>query len=324
MKAIFGSMNLGKQVFGSDAQDMVERFLASGRNEIDTAYVYNDGECERLLGECLREVPAERYSLATKANPRVTGRMDRDSVFAQLEESLNRLRVDHVDVFYLHFPDPDTPIAETIEACADLYARGLFRELGVSNFPVSLVEEMGPFCEEYGCPRPSVFEGVYNALSRKAEEGLFPALDRLGVRFYAYNPLAGGMLTGRYRTKEDVPEDGRFAVRPNYRNRYWKDSYFQALGLIGSACDAEGIPMAEASLRWLANHSMLSESRADAVIVGASRLSQLEQNLRALEAGPLPPSIIDAFEGAWSLTSADAPEYYRVNELPIGGARNGR
>lgn len=323
MKAIFGSMNLGKQVFGSDAQLMIEGFLEAGGSEIDAAYVYNDGECERLLGEYLEDVPAKKYSLATKANPRVTGRMDRESVIAQLEESLRRLRVDHVDIFYLHFPDPATPIEETIGACAELHARGLFHELGVSNFPLSLVEEMGSLCDGCGCPRPSVFEGVYNALSRKAEEGLFPALDRLGMRFYAYNPLAGGMLTGRYRTKEDVPEDGRFAVRPNYRNRYWKDSYFQAICSIASACDAEGIPMAEASLRWLANHSMLSESRGDAVIVGASRLSQLEQNLRALEAGPLPPSIVDAFGGAWSLTSADAPEYYRVNELPIVGVGNG-
>lgn len=321
MKAVFGSMNLGKQVFGSDAQEMVERYLASGNQEIDAAYVYNDGECERLLGECLSSVSPTRYSLATKANPRVTGRLDRESVINQLEESLRRLRVGYVDIFYLHFPDPETPIAETIQACAELHARGLFRELGVSNFPLSLLEELGSLCDQLGCPRPSVFEGVYNALSRKAEEGLFPALDRLGMRFYAYNPLAGGMLTGRYRTKEDVPEDGRFAVRPNYRNRYWKDSYFQALGLIGSACDAEGIPMAGASLRWLANHSMLSESREDAVIVGASRLSQLEQNLRALEAGPLPPSIVDAFESAWSLTSADAPEYYRINELPVGGVK---
>ena len=315
MKAIFGTMNLGQQVFGEDAVEMLRAYLDAGGSELDTAYVYNDGACEILLGDCLSRLGCSALSIATKANPRVTGRLDRKSVVDQLEESLERMRVDHVDVLFLHFPDKGTPIRSALEGCADLCSRGLFRELGVSNFPLSLVEEMLPVCDEVGCPRPTVFEGVYNTLSRKAELELLPALDRLGMRFHAYNPLAGGMLTGKHTSISDDPAEGRFVLRAkSYRGRYWKESYFEAVGIIGQACSSERIHMAEASLRWLAHHSMLSVSRGDGIIVGASNIGQLRQNLEALEAGPLPVSVVSAMDRAWETTAADAPEYYRFYE----------
>ena len=317
MKAILGTMTFGEQVFGGDATDMLRAFADAGGVEVDTAYVYNEGECECILGAALAEAGG-RFDVATKVNPRVSGRLDHDAVVAQLPESLGRLGLGSVDILYLHFPDPGTPISEPLRACAELYARGLFRELGVSNFPLSLVREMMPLCDGLGCPRPTVYEGVYNALSRDAERELLPALGELGMRFYAYNPLAGGMLAGRYHQAGDSVAGGRFDHRPNYKNRYWKDSYFRAVALVGGACEDAGVPMAEAAYRWLAHHSTLDDARGDGVIVGASRLSQLEQNLASLGSGPLPEEITSAFEGAWSLTADDAPSYYRWYE-PKGG-----
>lgn len=310
MKAILGTMTFGEQVFGGDATTMLSAFARSGGIEVDTAYVYNDGECERILGESMKEAGAS-FKLATKVNPRISGRLDYDAVARQLPESLERMGVGSVDILYLHFPDPETPIAEPLRACAELHERGLFCELGVSNFPLSLVREMTPVCDRLGCPRPTVYEGVYNALSRDAERELIPALDGLGMRFYAYNPLAGGMLTGRYSRPGDSVAGGRFDHRPNYKGRYWKDSYFRAVAIVGEACSEEGIPMAEASLRWLAHHSALSGARGDGVIVGASRLPQLEQNLSSLSAPALPGAVVDAFEAAWRVTGDDAPCYYR-------------
>lgn len=311
MKAILGTMTIGESVFGDDAASLFEIFSAAGGEEVDAAYVYNGGECERIVGECLAACPTGRFRVATKANPRVTGRLDARAVTSQLDESLVRMGVGSVDVLYLHFPDRSTPVRSALEGCAALYAEGKFRELGVSNFPLSLVEEMLPICDELGCPRPTVFEGVYNALSRRAEAELFPALDRLSMRFYAYNPLAGGMLTGRYTDPSAQAEGGRFVKRPNYKGRYWKDSYFEAMRILSEACAEEGIPLAEASLRWLAHHSALSASRGDGVIVGASKASHLEQNLAALAAGPLPGGVLGAFDAAWGLTAGDAPEYWR-------------
>ena len=311
MKAILGTMTMGESVFGEDAAAMFRAYDASGGTEVDTAYVYNGGECERIVGEGLAAFPKGHFSVATKANPRISGRLDAEAVHAQLGESLKRLSLGSVEILYLHFPDRSTPVRSAIEGCAELYAQGKFKELGVSNFPLSLVEEMFPLCDELGCPMPTVYEGVYNALSRKAENELFPALDGLGMRFYAYNPLAGGMLTGRYADPGAQAEVGRFANRPNYKSRYWKDSYFEAVALLSGACAAEGVPMAEASLRWLASHSALDSSRGDGVIVGASKPSHLQKNLASLAAGPLSASIAEAFEAAWLLTAADAPEYFR-------------
>lgn len=312
MKPIFGAMNIGQQVFGDDAVRMLERFSAVGGVEVDAAYVYNDGACEEILGECLKRFEPGTFSVATKANPRVTGRLDRRSVKEQLDGSLRRLGLESVDVFYLHFPDASTPIEEAVRACAELHSEGRFGELGVSNFPLSLIEEMIPVCDRLGCPRPTVFEGVYNALSRKAEGELIPALDGMGMRFNAYNPLAGGMLTGKYRSICEAPAEGRFALRAkSYQGRYWKESYFDAMVVVSDACSSAGIPVAEAALRWLAFHSALEERRGDGIIVGASRLSQLEQNLASLERGPLGDELADAFDRAWALTAEDSPEYYR-------------
>lgn len=311
MKAILGTMTIGESVFGDDAAAMFRAFSAAGGTEVDTAYVYNNGECERIAGQCLAAFPAGHFSVATKVNPRITGRLDADAVRSQLDGSLGRMGLESVDVLYLHFPDRSTLVCSAIEGCAALHAQGKFRELGVSNFPLSLVEEMLPVCDELGCPRPTVYEGVYNALSRKAEAELFPALNGLGMRFYAYNPLAGGMLTGRYSDPTVQAGEGRFANRPNYKNRYWKDSYFAAVSYLRTACEAEGVALAEASIRWLAHHSSLDESRDDGVIVGASKLSHLGQNLAALAADPLPADLAGAFERAWALTAGDAPEYFR-------------
>ncbi len=311
MKTIFGTMNIGQQVFEDDAVEMLGMFKEAGGSELDTAYVYNDGECEAILGKCLKRFDAG-FSLATKANPRVTGRLDKASVIAQLDRSLERLGVSSVGIFFLHFPDESTPIRSALEGCAKLHEQGKFEELGVSNFPLSLVEEMLPVCDELGCPRPTVFEGVYNALSRKAEEVLLPSLSRFGIRFHAYNPLAGGMLTGKYKSLDAKPNEGRFALRArSYQERYWKKSYFDAVGFIVDACSRESVPVAEAALRWIAKHSMLDESRGDAVIVGASKIEQLEQNLAALKADFLPEQIVAAMDDAWGMVADEAPEYYR-------------
>lgn len=312
MKAIFGTMNLGQQVFGQDALDMLNEFKQAGGVEFDTAYVYNDGACEELLGECFAKMGLDGISIATKANPKITGVLDRAAVVSQLDGSLARMKLKKVDVFYLHFPDLDTPVRSALEGCAELYAQGKFNELGVSNFPLSLVEEMGPICDELGCPRPTIFEGVYNALSRKAETELVPTLDKLGMRFYAYNPLAGGMLTGKYRNIEEKPTNGRFALRAkSYQGRYWRESYFEAVGIVTEQCDRFEISVAQAAYRWLARHSQLDELRGDGVIVGASKMSQLRQNMEAIAAGPLPQEVVSAFDKAWVLTANEAPEYYR-------------
>ena len=164
--------------------------------------------------------------------------------------------------------------------------------------------------------KPTVYEGMYNPLTRNAERELNACLDHFGMRYYAYNPLCGGLLTGRYGRFEDNPADGRFTHRPGYMNRYWKKSYFDAVDLLREACGKQGLTTVEAAYRWLAYHSMLREGRGDGIILGASKPEHLRQNLETVKKGPLPGRLPEAFEEAWEICRADSPEYFTLYRRP--------
>ena len=311
VKLVLGTMTFGESVFNPTVEEFVNNFLNAGYDELDTAYVYNNGDCERLLGEALGNIERP-YKIATKINPRITGRLDGDAAYKQLNESLQRMHLKSVDTVFLHFPDPATPAISVLTAMQDLYEQGKFKNLGLSNFPAWMVADVWHICDKNNWVKPTVYEGIYNPLTRKAETELNAALNNFGIRFYAYNPLAGGLLTGRYSGFDTAPTDGRFTHRPNYQNRYWKKSYFDAVNLIKEASEKNGITIVEATYRWLAYHSMLSGERGDAVIIGASKLHHLKQNMDAVKAGALPTDVVEAFEKAWHLTKGDSPEYFTL------------
>lgn len=309
---VLGTMTFGESVFHPNVEQFVESFLSMGYDELDTAYVYNEGLCEKLLGDALKKIDRKKIRISTKVNPRIYGKLDGDAAYKQLNESLKRLGVDYVDTFYLHFPDPFTPVDSVLEACADLHEQGKFKELGLSNFPAWMVADVWHRCDRNGWVKPSVYEGIYNPLTRKAEMELNAALNNFEMRFYAYNPMAGGLLTGRYGKFEEAPTDGRFTHRPNYQGRYWKKSYFDAVAVVADAAGKHGITLIEATYRWLANHSMLNGNRGDAILIGASKLAHLKQNIEAVNAGPLPEDVISAFNVAWNISKADSPEYFTL------------
>ena len=311
MKLVLGTMTFGESVFAPDVAAFVNAYLQNGGTELDTAYVYNEGNCERLLGEVLPKLE-KPFRIATKVNPRISGRLDGEAAYKQVNESLARLGLTHVDTVYLHFPDPATPVENVLEAMADLHGQGKFTELGLSNFPAWMVTDAWHLCKDHGWVLPTVYEGIYNPLTRKAEVELNACLNHFGMRFYAYNPLAGGLLTGRYARFEDAPTDGRFTHRPNYRGRYWKKSYFDAVDVIRTAAEKAGITTIEAVYRWLAYHSMLDDARGDAIIIGASKLNHLLDNMETLKKGPLPEEVLEAFREAWALTKGDSPEYFTL------------
>ena len=311
VKLILGTMTFGESVFNPQAGEFINAFLDEGYEELDTAYVYNDGTCERLLGEVLPRL-GRPYRIATKVNPRISGRLDGEAAYKQVNESLERMNLPSVDTIYLHFPDPKTPVESVLEAMADLHRQGKYKELGLSNFPAWMVTDVWHICDSRGWVKPTVFQGIYNPLTRKAETELNACLNHFDMRFYAYNPLAGGLLTGRYGHYEDAPTDGRFTHRPNYQGRYWKKTFFEAVDLIRKAGEKYGINTIEATYRWLAFHSMLDGSRGDAILIGASKLGHLQQNMDTLKAGPLPEEMVQAFDQAWTITKADSPEYFTL------------
>ena len=162
-------------------------------------------------------------------------------------------------------------------------------------------------------PLPTVYEGLYNGLSRKIEGELFPAIRQLGISFYAYNPMAGGMLSGKHLSYENTPPPGRFARLGSYRERYWKKSYFEAINNLSNVCRVESIEPAEAAYQWLAYHSMLDAAKGDGIIIGASSITQFKQNINSINKGTLPEIVVTAFNEAWAEAEQDSPEYYRYS-----------
>ena len=315
-------MTFGESVFLPDVGEFINTFLDAGYDELDTAYVYNEGNCEKLLGGVLPSLNRP-FKICTKINPRITGKLDAEAAYMQLSSSLKRLNLPSVDTVFLHFPDPVTPVQSVLSAMADLHDQGKFRELGLSNYPAWMVAEVWHICQAHGWVLPTVYEGVYNPLTRGAEQELNDCMNHYGIRFYAYNPTMGGMLTGRYKSVDESPTDGRFTRRPGYQGKYWKKSNFEALDVIRKAVEPRGMTMTEATYRWLAYHSMLDSYRGDAILIGASKLDHLTENINTVKAGPLPDDVVSAFENAWEVCRGDSRVYFTLykGKGSVGGEK---
>jgi aflatoxin B1 aldehyde reductase len=315
-------MLMGSSMDASASAAAVRAFVDRGHTEIDTAFVYKDGQSETLLGGMGLGLGRSgcKVKIATKAAPINGNTLKPDSVRFQLETSLKRLQCPRVDIFYLHMPDHDNPVEDTLQACNQLHKEGKFVELGLSNYASWEVAEICTLCKKNGWIMPTVYQGMYNGISRKVETELFPCLRHFGLRFYAYNPLAGGLLTGKhkYEDKDSKQPEGcsfRGLVSDIYKNWYWKDDHFKAVGLVQKALQAaygtNAPSMTSAAMRWMYHHSQLQANLGDAVILGMSSVKQLEQNLAATEEGPLEPAVVEAFDQAWNLVVHESINYFR-------------
>lgn len=314
MNIVLGTMTFGEQLWESDVKKIINRFFELGYKQLDTAYVYNDGKSEELLGSVLREYARDMFIVDTKVNPRITGSLDKNAVKMQLEDSLERLGIDYIDTYYIHFPDKRTPLEETLYTINEYYKKGFIKALGLSNFPADLVRKVHSLCQENEWVLPSVYEGLYNPISRKLEIELDDCLTELNISLNCYNPLAGGILTNKYDGYEDTLKTGRFTFRPNYRERYWNETVFEAVRALKLLCEEYGIGITEAAFRWLANSSALSKDRGDGIIIGISNLMHLDNNIKCINQHELPGDLIRAFELAWNKCKCVAPDYYRFYE----------
>jgi aflatoxin B1 aldehyde reductase len=203
---------------------------------------------------------------------------------------LQHLGVDKVNVLYCHAPDFATPIAQQAKAMNDQYKRGRFTHLGVSNFSPEMVQEWLDVAEKEGYVKPTVFQGHYNLLCRQYETTLFPLLRKNGIVFNAYSPLAGGFLLGHY-TEEGLQGGSRFAnAEGQYAKLYGSPALHGFIKKLKALSEKTGLRLDELSLRWEKYHSILDEK--DAIILGASKVSQIEKNVAVLNAGPLDESVV--------------------------------
>ena len=311
MKIILGTMTFGDQVEQAAAQTLLQTFTDAGHNELDTAHIYCDGRTEEMLGRMLPPATRSELYLASKVNPWNDGGLQAAEVKRQMAETLQRLGSDSVDLLYLHSPDLETPVAQTLEACFELFEQGKFRHFGLSNYASWQVAEVVETCRRNGWMEPAVYQGMYNALTRDVERELFPCLHNYGMSFYAYNPLAGGLLTGKHLSLDDVPDSGRFQVERGYLDRYWKKEYFDVLRELQDACVESGLKPVAVAMSWLTNHSRLDAQRGDGIILGASSIDHLQQNLAACEQAPLDASILEILDRGWEIIKPNCFRYFR-------------
>ena len=311
MKQILGTMTFGDQVDQTTAETLITAFYSAGQVELDTAHTYCDGRTEEMLGRILTAEDRSSAYIASKVNPWNDGGLQAAEVQRQFAEILERLGSDSIDLLYLHSPDLDTPIEQTLQACFELFQQGKFRHFGLSNFAAWQVAEVFELCRRHGWMEPEVYQGMYNALTRDVERELFPCLRNYGMRFYAYNPLAGGLLTGKHLSMQQIPEEGRFNRERGYLDRYWKQDYFAVLQELQTYCADSGIKPVEVAMSWLVNHSRLEANLGDGIILGASSLNHLEQNMAACAQAPLAQPLLDILDRGWEIIKPNCFRYFR-------------
>lgn len=279
---------------------------AHGVAKLDSSQAY--GSSEERIGQTKAGAQFTidtKWGVVASVSNRALSWATQDYIVSSAMQSIARLGVPQVDVFYLHYPDPNTPLAETLAGVDAVYRLGLFRRFGLSNFDADAVQAVHDTAQAHGFVLPTVFQGNYNPAARHAETELFPTLRRLGIAFYAYSPLAGGLLT---KTADDIRAGkGRFAPGHLYTKLYAKPAILASLAAWQQAADEEGVSPAELAYRWVASNSILSREHGDAIIIGASSHAQLEETLSCMAKGGLSAKALSAIDDFWKSMESEAP-----------------
>jgi aryl-alcohol dehydrogenase-like predicted oxidoreductase len=307
---VLGTMTFGTQLDERGSAEVVHAARELGVTMFDCANSYGGGRSEEILGRIVRPFRDE-VQVVTKVGGRrsVDGdgpRLDRDSILRGCDASLERLGVDHIDLYYLHMPDERTPIAETLAACQELVDAGKIRHLGLSNYAAWQITDATHLADASGWPLVRALQPMYNLLARRLEEEYVACTEHLDVSNLVYNPLAGGLLTGKHRYEAGPEEGTRFTRRTNYMERYWQRELFEAVAALDDIARAAGMTLIELSLRWL-----LSRPHVDGVLLGVSSLEHVRSNVAALD-GPAPDAdTLARVDEVWAGLRGAAPGYHR-------------
>jgi len=301
-----------------DVEKILDVFQAHGHTEVDTARVYCGGTSEEYLGNIKwqeRSLKMETKLYPAKVPGVISISHSPEDLRKFLEQSLKALNTKKLTMWYLHGPDRTVPYEVTMKAVNDLYKEGYFERFGISNYMSWEVAEIVCICRANGYIQPTVYQGLYNAIHRGVEPELFPCLRKYGISFYEFNPLGGGFFTGRYSSMDATTDEGsRFDPQKfqgkSYRKRYWNEPHFKALQIIKDAAEKAGLTMPEVALRWVSHHSLMKREHGDSVLIGASSLNHIEQNMIDLEKGPLPDEVVKALDEAWLVVAPYSAPYF--------------
>jgi aryl-alcohol dehydrogenase-like predicted oxidoreductase len=277
-----GCNNFGWRIDVDGTAAVVNAAIESGISFFDTADIYGSGQSEEYLGRALKG-RRDKVLIATKFGMKMAdGKEGGKPVYIRqaAEDSLRRLRTDHIDLYQIHQPDTSTPIADTLGALDELVKAGKVREIGCSNFSA---EQLREAASVRGGARFVSVQNNYSLLHREPEAAVLPECQRLGVTFLPYFPLANGLLTGKYRQGEPFPKSSR--GEDGFGPKVFTDENLSLVEQLRRIAESRGHTLLELSMAWLASKNVIAS-----VIAGAKTPEQVKANASAV---------------AWRLAEAD-------------------
>jgi aryl-alcohol dehydrogenase-like predicted oxidoreductase len=283
------------------SRKVIDAAIDSGINFFDTSDSY--GTSEDILGEVLGD-RRKTILLATKfgSKPNASGEKSgasRSYILSEVEESLRRLRTDYIDLYQLHYPDPKTPIEETLRALDDLVKSGKVRHIGCSNFSAAQLREAESIASKSGLTMFVSSQVEYSLLVRDIESELLPLIEQYGVSELPYFPLASGLLTGKYKKGQAAPKGTRLGDKQGLAEKYHHEANLQIVERLGEFSEDKGHTLLELAFSWLLSHKTVAS-----VIAGATKPEQVKSNAAA---------------GDWNLTQADL---IRIDEITGAGLKS--
>ncbi|MCC6801809.1 MAG: aldo/keto reductase [Anaerolineae bacterium] len=292
-----GCNNFGRRIDAEQSAAVVNASLDAGINFFDTADVYGSGLSEEYLGRALRSRRGE-VLIATKFRSKMDAGEGASAAYIQIavEASLRRLNTDVIDLYQIHSPDPNVSIAETLGALNDLVKAGKVREIGSSNFSAEQIREADAIAQANGWARFVSVQNHYSLLHREPEQGALGECERLGLGFLPYFPLASGLLTGKVRKGQPLPDVTR--LNDDHNKRWLSDENLTLVEALIAFAEQRGHSVLELAFAWLLARPVVSS-----VIAGARNAAQVHANAAA---------------GGWQLTDADLAEIDGVMQAAVG------
>ena len=309
-----GTMTFGDRVPEKDAHKIMDWARDAGVTMLDTANAYVGGASEEIIGRWMKKRGGRgKVTLASKVRSPVGTDWDTASlspavVIREVEASLKRLQTDYLDVLYLHQPDDDTPIEITLRAVETLVDQGKVRYLGLSNYAAWQVTDALHRSRKKGWIQPTVLQPMYNPVARGIDEELLPMARHFDLGICAYNPLAGGLLTGKHKPGGEAAKGSRLESNAMYRKRYWNDSLRHAAEELATVAADNGRTVIELALRF-----MLDTPQLHVALIGGTSLKQFEENAKACDAKPLSVQERAACDAIWATLRGEIPRYQRTN-----------
>lgn len=294
-------VGIGTNRFGSEKTDqnvvnsIIDAAIDLGINHLDTANVYQDGRSETSLGKALKGkwnkfFVATKFYFPTSEGPNDRG-ASRYHIMNAVEDSLKRLQHDHIDLYYVHRWDSDTPIEETLSALNDLVHQGKVRYIGASDFAAWQLAQSNMLAEMRNWQAFSVLQSHYHMLERSVEIEVLPYCQAANLAFIPYFPLAGGFLTGKYKKGQPAPAGSR-GESSEYVQKYMTETNFEIIARLTDWAQDHGHALNELAIAWL-----MAQPQVASVISGATRLEHILQNAKAAD---------------WVLTQNEVNEIYQI------------